>query len=198
MRLPSRWVTNPGSTLNRRADLIARSALFLCPPTWEGDALATRRRRKFPKVGPRAGKTHRTERKRREMNERGNPPNRTGEVPERRCGEAVPGRRYSTPGKSLKKGRKSAGKAMQGRRSRGDGAGETVQERRCNTPGKAEPPVQETRTTDSPKTTTYPETPAPLKKPGSPGKLRLTRPPAPPWKTPARQNQKENSSWSLS
>ena len=111
----------------------------------------------------------------------------------RRQQDTPPGREeeFTKGEKPPKKEGRGAGETM-----RRGGVGETVQgrddagERRCRGDDaahreKAEPPIQGTRTTDSPKTTTYPENPA-------------HRPPAPPRKTPAGQNQKENSSWSLS
>jgi len=105
----------------------------------------------------------------------------------RRQQDTPPGREeeFTKGEKPPKKEGRGAGETM-----RRGGAGETVQERddagerRCRGETmqgrddaahreKAEPPIQGTRTTDSPKTTTYPENPAPLKKPGSPGKPRL-------------------------
>ena len=87
-------------------------------------------------------------------------------------GEKPPKKEGRGAGETMRRG--GVGETVQGRRCKRDGAGE----RRCRGDDaahreKAEPPIQGTRTTDSPKTTTYPENPAPLKKPGSPGKPRL-------------------------
>ena len=93
-------------------------------------------------------------------------------------GEKPPKKEGRGAGETMRRG--GVGETVQGRRCRG----ETMQgrddagERRCRGDDaahreKAEPPIQGTRTTDSPKTTTYPENPAPLKKTGSPGKPRL-------------------------
>ncbi len=101
----------------------------------------------------------------------------------RRQQDTPPGREeeFTKGEKPPKKEGRGAGETM-----RRGGVGETVQGRRCRRETmqgrddaahreKAEPPIQGTRTTDSPKTTTYPENPAPLKKPGSPGKPRPAR-----------------------
>lgn len=87
-------------------------------------------------------------------------------------GEKPPKKEGRGAGETMRRG--GAGETVQGRRCRR----ETMQGRRCRGDDaahreKAEPPIQGTRTTDSPKTTTYPENPAPLKKTGSPGKPRL-------------------------
>ena len=179
MRLPSRWVTNPGSTLKAKSGPHSEVRSFFVPadmgrgcighppaqgtgppvPAGGGRQASARLRAEenasflsYPHTlrAPRSraadNKTPRPEEKRNSRKGK-SPQKRRGEVQERQCGEAVQGRRCRR-------------ETMQGR----DDAAHRE---------KAEPPIQGTRTTDSPKTTTYPENPAPLKKPGSPGKPRL-------------------------
>lgn len=147
MRLPSRWVTNPGRPSKRRADLTARSALFLCPPTWEGDALATRRRREqvLPPRGreittglrPFAGgrecflplvPAHAEGAPRSGRRQQDTPPGREEEFTK---GEKPPKKEGRGAGETLRRG--GVGETVQGRRCRG----ETMQGRRCSTPGKS-------------------------------------------------------------
>lgn len=100
-------------------------------------------------------------------------------------GEKPPKKEGRGAGETMRRG--GVGETVQGRRCRRetmqgrDDAGETMQHtgKKQNRPSKE----QEPRTPRKPRLTR---------------KTRLTRPPAPPRKTPAGQNQKENSSWSLS
>lgn len=180
MRLPSRWVTNPESTLRQRADLIPRSALFLCPLIREEDAFKFDMGRASICHPPAQGtppsraagnKATRTEKKRdarkRKALKKEGKRNRKGYVRRDRAAHR---------GKAPKKGRKE------------------VRERRCRRDGaahreKTEPPIPGTRTSASPKNhdfsgkprlrwkkmncpTPVIRTKASPKNPGSPGKTR--------------------------
>ena len=203
MRLPSRWVTNPGSTLKAKSGPHSEVRSFFVPadmgrgcighppaqgagpPVPAGGTTGLRPfaggRECFLPLAP-AHAEGAPESGRRQQD---TPPGREEEFTK---GEKPPKKEGRGAGETMRRG--GVGETVQGRRCRGDGAGErrcrgeTMQgrddagERRCRGDDaahreKAEPPIQGTRTTDSPKTTTYPENPAPLKKPGSTGKPRL-------------------------
>lgn len=218
MRLPSRWVTNPGSTLKAKSGPHSEVRSFFVPadmgrgcighppargtgppvPAGGGRQASARSRAeenasflshphtlRAPRSRAAGNKTPRPEEKRNA---------RKGKVPKKEGRGAA---HREKPQKGEERSRRDnagetiqhTGKSPQKRKEkcRGSDAGKTEQERDdAAHREKAEPPIQGTRTTDSPKT------PAPLKK-------QLPRKtPAPPRKTPAGQNQKENSSWSLS
>lgn len=188
MRLPSRWVTNPGSTLKAKSGPHSEVRSFFVPadmgrgcighppaqgtgpPVPAGGGTTGLRpfaggRECFLPLAP-AHAEGAPESGRRQQD---TPPGREVEFTK---GEKPPKKEGRGAGETMRRG--GVGETVQGRRCRG----ETMQGRRCRGDDaahreKAEPPIQGTRTTDSPKTTTYPENPAPLKKPGSPGKPRL-------------------------
>ena len=156
MRLPSRWVTNPGSTLKAKSGPHSEVRSFFVPadmgrgcighppaqgagpPVPAGGTTGLRPfaggRECFLPLAP-AHAEGAPESGRRQQD---TPPGREEEFTK---GEKPPKKEGRGAGETMRRG--GVGETVQGRRCRGDGAGErrcrgeTMQGRRCSTPGKS-------------------------------------------------------------
>ena len=151
MRLPSRWVTNPESTLRQRADLIPRSALFYARRYGKrmlsifdmGRASIGRPPAQGTPQSRTAGNKATRREKKRDARKRKAP---------KKEGERYRRGYVCTPGKSpRKREERSAGKTVQERRCGKDDAGNTVQYtgEKLNRPSPEQEPRPPRRTTTS-------------------------------------------------